>query len=107
MYSDWCKGWFTKTFFTVDLDDILNVDNDYSQCRDRLFIIGIVKNLKKNDFIFPEAIKMKNIRITNITHIKSVIKKMIRMSLSLIYKLPSSLITETVSEEYRLTIYLN
>ena len=45
-----------------------------------------------------------------ITHIKSVIKKMIikiTMILSLIYKLPPSLITETVSEEYRLKIYLN
>ena len=50
---------------------------------------------------------IKNNNIIKITHIKLVIKKMIRMSFSMIYKLPSDLITETVSEEYRLTIYLN
>ena len=41
---------------------VLNTkDFGIPQCRDRLFIIGIKKDLSKRDFVFPIPLKMKNI----------------------------------------------
>ena len=61
-FNDIIKRLENLDFYDIHYKVLNTKDFGIPQCRDRLFIIGIVKNLKKNDFTFPEPIKMKNIR---------------------------------------------
>ena len=61
-FNDIIKRLENLDFYDIHYKVLNTKDFGIPQCRDRLFIIGIVKNLKKNDFTFPEPIKMRNIR---------------------------------------------
>ena len=56
-FNDIIKRLENLDFYDIHYKVLNTKDFGIPQCRDRLFIIGIVKNLKKNDFTFPKPIK--------------------------------------------------
>lgn len=50
-----------KTIYNIDYMILNTLDYGIPQNRERVFIVGIKKNIQKNKFVFPKKLKMKNI----------------------------------------------